>query len=93
MENEFKLAKVGKELIFFSQYEFKLARVGNNVPRGTLIMVGRCQLKLSLFTVKKKIIHKVWLYQILLLDLYIVNYKKNNDGNYTKKEVEKNKWN
>ena len=52
--------------------------------------IGRCQLKLSLFTVKKKIIHKVWLYQILLLDLCIVNYKKNNDGNYTKKEMEKN---
>jgi hypothetical protein len=53
-------------------------------------IIGRCQLKLSLFTVKKKIIHKVWLYQILLLDLCIVNYKKNNDGNYTKKEMEKN---
>ena len=29
-------------------------------------------------------------YQILFLDLYIVNHKKNNDGNYTKKEMEKN---
>ena len=30
----------------FGENEFKLARVGNNVPRGTLIMIGRCQLKL-----------------------------------------------
>jgi hypothetical protein len=34
-----------ERMTFTFQNEFKLARVGNNVPRGTLDMGGRCQLK------------------------------------------------
>ena len=58
--------------VFYFRYFTLKSGGGTNLSWQRTVI--RCQLNLSLFRVKKinkNIIHKVWLYQILLLDLCI----------------------